>query len=101
MAKHPHKLILMNKKTWRCTLEGCAFFVHLGLAHILVGKTGICWGCNEQFMIDEYALKEEMPRCTDCRVAKPIEAVEEEKLDPNTVMNPAKRKLYKELGLIK
>lgn len=104
MSKHPHRLILMNKKTWKCTLEGCSFFVHLGLAHILVGKIGICWECGEQFQIDEYALKEEMPRCTDCRVLKPIQEVaqtQEEPIDPGEVMNPAKRKLYKELGLIK
>jgi hypothetical protein len=35
MAKHPHRVILLNKKTWRCTLEGCNFFVHVGLAHVL------------------------------------------------------------------
>lgn len=67
MAKHPHKLILIDKKTWRCTLPGCNFFVHLGLAHVLVGKVGICWKCNEQYIIDHVALESEMPECPSCR----------------------------------
>lgn len=67
MAKHPHRLVLLDKKTWRCTIPGCAFFVHLGLAHVIVGKTGICWECGEQYTIDEDALKSELPKCIDCR----------------------------------
>jgi len=67
MAKHAHQLILLNKKTWRCKLEGCSFFVHLGLAHILENKIGVCNQCGEQFRIDAHSLKEDMPRCSECR----------------------------------
>lgn len=67
MAKHPHKLMLLNKKTWRCAIEGCSFFVHLGLAHVLIGKTGICWICGDQYTIDARALDDELPRCIMCR----------------------------------
>jgi len=73
MAKHPHLLILMNKKTWKCALEGCGFFVHLGLAHILIGKTAICWDCQEKFMVSEESLKEEKPRCYECKTGVNIE----------------------------
>jgi len=66
MAKHPHRLILMDKRTWRCTLEGCAFFVHLGLQHVLLGKTVVCWECGETFQFKSESLKEEMPKCDDC-----------------------------------
>jgi hypothetical protein len=68
MAKHPHKLILLQKKTWRCTLEGCSFFVHIGLAHVLVGKQAICWQCNDEFKIDYKSLNDEMPICYDCKM---------------------------------
>lgn len=68
MAKHPHKLILLQKKTWRCTLEGCSFFVHIGLAHVLVGKQSICWQCNEEFKLDYKSLQDEMPTCYECKV---------------------------------
>lgn len=68
MAKHPHRLILINKKTWKCVLDGCNFFVHLGLAHVLLGKSHSCWECGEVHTLDEYALKDEMPKCTECRL---------------------------------
>lgn len=68
MAKHPHKLILMDKKTWRCILPGCSFFVHLGLAHVLIGKLAICSKCGEQFTLNERALQDDMPQCNTCRI---------------------------------
>jgi len=27
----------------------------------------VCWECAEEFTVDEYALKDEMPKCMDCR----------------------------------
>jgi hypothetical protein len=84
MAKHPHRLILEHKKTWRCTLPGCTYFIHLGLAHILPGRTAICWECAEQFTLDEDALKDEMPKCLECRMrARGIPDV-----DVSTVVTP-------------
>jgi hypothetical protein len=67
MAKHAHKLILLNHKTWKCLLPGCNFFVHLGLAHVLIGKQSICWNCEEPFQLAEWSLKEDKPRCDECR----------------------------------
>jgi hypothetical protein len=76
MAKHPHLLILLNKKTWKCMLEGCNFFVHLGLAHVLVGKSAICWNCEGRFTLNEAALKEDKPRCDECRIGMSAEELE-------------------------
>jgi hypothetical protein len=73
MAKHPHRLLLMDKKTWKCTLDGCSFFVHLGLAHILIGKSAVCWGCGDTFTLNEYALKEDQPRCDECRLGNSLD----------------------------
>ena len=67
MAKHPHRLMLVDNKTWRCTLSGCTFFVHVGLQYILPGKNAQCWECDETFTLDERALKDEMPKCSRCR----------------------------------
>jgi len=66
MAKHPHRLALVNKKTWKCTLPGCSFFVHSGLAHLLIGKTAQC-DCGELYNVDERSLQDEIPTCLDCR----------------------------------
>lgn len=103
MGKHPHKLIFQQKKTWRCTLPGCSFFVHQGLAHILVGKISICWECNEEFMTDEGALTEDMPRCAECRIGRVMEHVEEKTatIDKGEIMTPEKIAMYKSLGLMK
>ena len=66
MAKHPHRLILLEKRTWRCTLDGCSFFVHLGLQHVLLGKRAVCWECDEIFTLTEQSLKSETPKCLEC-----------------------------------
>ena len=66
--KHPHRLLLVDKKIWRCTLDGCTFFVHMGLVGVLPGKQTVCWECGDNFKLDVAALKEDMPRCSDCRM---------------------------------
>lgn len=70
MAKHPHRLMLMQKKTWRCTLPGCTYFIHRGLEYTLPGKQAVCWGCGEEFTVTEEALMEDQPKCADCRTGE-------------------------------
>lgn len=67
MAKHAHRILLNQKKTWRCTLPGCNWFIHIGLAHILPGKLALCWECGEEFTLDERALADDQPKCGECR----------------------------------
>lgn len=99
MTKHPHRLMLVNKKTWRCTLEGCNFFVHTGLAHVLPGKVAVCFECGEQFRVDDEALKEDMVRCETCRSLTPPEVqpepeiVKEEESDVIT-RTPEQQRAY-------
>jgi len=59
--------MLNQKKTWRCVLPNCRYFIHIGLAHILPGQQSICWGCSEQFELDERALQDDQPMCDSCR----------------------------------
>ena len=66
MAKHAHRLMLNQKKTWRCTLPGCSYFIHIGLAHILPGKQSICWECGDEFTLDDRALRDDQPICDKC-----------------------------------
>lgn len=56
MAKHPHLIQLIEGRTWKCMLHGCSFFVHMGLAHVMVGKRVICYECRETFEVTESAL---------------------------------------------
>jgi hypothetical protein len=104
--KHPHKLIFIDRKTWKCT--ECSFFVHKGLTHILAGKEAKCWDCGDMFIIDTIALREDKPRCFDCRqmniiesIPDPIQSIEPIKsneIQPNEEMLAKRRKLYKEMG---
>lgn len=82
MAKHAHKLILLNKKTWRCMIEGCNFFVHLGLTHVLIGKQAVCWKCEEAFQVAQWSLKDEKPICDDCRTLGIAQWLEEKERQP-------------------
>jgi hypothetical protein len=34
----------------------------------MLGKTAICWECDEMFVMDETAMKDDMPKCPDCRM---------------------------------
>ena len=68
IVKHVHKFIRVPAKktyTWTCTM--CPWFVHDGLSHIVLSKQGICWGCEEPFQMSEDAMKEDKPRCDECR----------------------------------
>jgi hypothetical protein len=65
---HVHRFLRIPSKktnTWTCT--ECSWFVHEGLSHILLTKNAICWGCEEPFRISAESLKEDKPRCDECR----------------------------------
>lgn len=94
MAKHPHKLLLINNKTWKCILEGCNFFVHIGLAHVLPGKQAICWNCDEQFMLDTIALRDDKPVCADCRTVTIVESAPIVEMQTETGRTPEQQKAY-------
>ena len=76
--KHAHKFLRVPAKktrTWTCT--ECSWFVHEGLAHVLIGKEGVCWGCEDVFTITEAALDEDKPRCDNCRVGVSDEVIQQ------------------------
>ena len=71
MPKHPHMIQLLEGRTWKCMLDGCSFFVHMGLAHVMVGKRTLCYECRETFVMTESALNMVKSRggyvkCDDC-----------------------------------
>ena len=72
MAKHPHRLMLHQKKTWRCMLPGCRYFIHSGLEFTLAGQTSVCWECAQEFVLSEDSIRDarsgdDMPVCYDCK----------------------------------
>jgi NAD-dependent SIR2 family protein deacetylase len=37
------------------------------MKHMVPGKASVCHGCDNQFVLDSENMKEERPRCNDCR----------------------------------
>lgn len=72
MAKHPHLIQLIEGRTWRCMLEGCSFFVHMGLKHVMLGKRTVCFECKDHFTLSSESLNTAMMsesgkvKCDDC-----------------------------------
>lgn len=66
--KHAHKFLLIDGRTWKCMDPSCNWFVHYGLRNIIVGKKGVCWNCEEEFVVSEASMKDGKPKCDDCRL---------------------------------
>jgi len=76
MPKHTHKFMRIPAKktnTWTCVL--CPWFVHEGLSHLILSKDGICWSCEEPFRMSEESMKEDKPRCSECRTGLSQDAI--------------------------
>ncbi len=55
--------------------------MHLGLQHILEGKSAFCWNCSEVYTMSAEALRDEMPLCDQCRgKKKPITITTEQQI---------------------
>jgi hypothetical protein len=79
MVKHTHQFMRVSGKhvsTWRCALDGCKWFVHQGLAHVIVGKRSICWKCGEQFTMTEESMQMDMPECEQCTLGVDIDVLD-------------------------
>jgi hypothetical protein len=110
MAKHPHRLLLIDGKTWKCALPGCSFFVHLGLAYVLIGKRAVCWECSEQFTITAETLQHDTASCDDCKsggISKNVEDYTEARLalakhgvKRASEMDPKKLRALQDMGFL-
>lgn len=79
---HVHKYERMqftySHKTWACRQPDCMHYIPGYLAHTAEGRYSLCWDCEKQFRLDEEAMKEDRPRCADCRnAALPVVPVRE------------------------
>ena len=69
-TKHTHQYIKVSGKytpCWRCADADCRHFVYVAQENVIVDRNSICWGCKNKFQMDEDAMKEDMPRCFECR----------------------------------
>lgn len=69
-AKHTHRYIKIGGKytpLWKCADGDCRHFVYLAQENVIVGRFSLCWECGLKFIMDEDAMKEDQPRCHECR----------------------------------
>lgn len=60
-----HKLV-KSGPVWKCAVPLCTFFCYFKQSYILLGRATICWGCLNEFPLDEEAMKLDMPMCHNC-----------------------------------
>lgn len=68
--KHVHKyhnIQVAYNKVWACALPDCTHYMPKHMEEMVPGKKSICWQCNEPFILDTEAMKEDKPRCIGCR----------------------------------
>lgn len=70
--RHVHKyhyivLPMMGSKVWACRLPDCNHYMPKYMEPTIEGKSSICWGCDETFILTLAAMAEDMPRCEKCR----------------------------------
>jgi hypothetical protein len=69
--KHNHKYRKVDihyAKVFACALPDCTHFMPKNMAHMIIGKVSICWGCEEPFAFSDENLKEEYPKCQLCKM---------------------------------
>lgn len=75
VAKHTHHYWKVEGKftsVWKCADPDCKHFVWASQEYIVLGRSSICWECRQKFTMDDESLKEDMPRCMDCKSSIPF-----------------------------
>lgn len=71
-TKHTHRYAYQRLSKfntgWRCMKDYCDHFLPRNVEDTIEGRMSECWGCSEDFKLDEEAIKMEMPYCPVCRL---------------------------------
>ena len=69
-----HRVTLSFGLVWACGLPDCNHYMPQHMNQLVEGKNSLCWQCNIMFVLDANAMKEDRPRCFNCRTGiKPEE----------------------------
>jgi hypothetical protein len=72
--RHTHKyykVLAAGTKVWACALPDCMHYMPKHMEMLVNGKNSICWQCGETFVMNPLNMKEDQPRCNDCRLGIP------------------------------
>lgn len=64
--KHIHKYYKMQNDLFACGLPNCTHFMPGNVEFMMLGKTSICWKCNERYIFGDRQLKMDKPECDEC-----------------------------------
>jgi hypothetical protein len=77
--RHIHKyekVTLSFGQVWRCALPECSHYMGNHLAGLVEGKASFCWQCDNPMILDTENMKEDRPRCTNCRLGINPDSIE-------------------------
>ena len=67
--RHIHKYRRLkttkDKPYWRCMLAGCSHILYQD--ELIVGRSHLCWMCNQPMIIDQLNALQAKPVCDDCK----------------------------------
>lgn len=63
--RHTHKYHKING-VWACALSDCTHYMPKNVALMIVGKSSICWACEQEFILTPNSLETNVPQCDDC-----------------------------------
>lgn len=69
--RHIHKyrrITFTHTRAWACSLPDCTHYMPKHMEDMMLGKTSICWNCEDNFPLDSDALRMDMPICMKCRI---------------------------------
>lgn len=61
------KVLLASQKLWTCSKgENCTHYLPKYMESRIIGRLSICWGCAEEFTLDEVNTLLTRPVCDKC-----------------------------------
>ncbi len=66
---------LSTYKVFACTLSDCSHYQPRHMESMLEGRRSLCTSCGEEFILNRDSMKEDEPRCDDCRFESKTEVV--------------------------
>lgn len=78
--KHVHKyrkVEISGDMIWACGAPECQHHMPHHMRNLIPGKKSICWSCGNEMILDERAMKLDMPICVECALGEANEVVDE------------------------
>ncbi len=71
--KHVHKYHLVPfvngpRSVWACGMPDCNHYMPEHMAHLIPGKSSICFGCGNEFTLTEDSMSRPEPICAKCHL---------------------------------